>query len=475
MGGVSVAGITMGGEVMGGEVVTGGDPIAGTVIGGESISGEMMGGSSIAGESVSGEMMGGSSIAGESTAGELIPPGDVICTDPVPQYNDFGELNGYTWCARGIIIKTGPANCASPDPVNPCNSDDNCGEGEQCLCGTPTRSISRCVSAECTSGSECELGSCGVASLHSGCDLIESISCFTENDRCRSTEDCDDLTSCFPMNSVDGWRCEEFFCGEGRPLLDDGEARVAPLECSHDWVATLPQIDEVNLCQRDLDRVIEYWRSVTQLEHSSVASFARFTLQMMSVGAPAELLAEIQLAAADEVKHAQSAAVILSALSGVALSPGALSLDDLSLETSRVALIESLILEACVGETLGVAEITEALKRCDREFVRSHLAQVLKDETRHAGLAWGSLRWLIESAPRDEQAHLIRVTQETFRRAANHLGLTARVVQLRVTPDIALNSWGVLSPSQTQAIRIRAYRTVVLPCLRELERRFIAA
>jgi bacterioferritin (cytochrome b1) len=277
------------------------------------------------------------------------------------------------------------------------------------------------------------------------------------------------------MNSTDGWRCEDFFCGEGRPLLDDGEARVAPLECSSDWVPVLPQLDEVGLCQRDLDRVIEYWRSVTQLEHSSVASFARFTLQMMSVGAPAELLAEIQRAAADEVKHAQSAAEILSALSGAPLSPGALSIVDMSLETSRVALIESLILEACVGETLGVAEITEALKRCDQELVRAHLQRVLEDETRHAGLAWSSLRWLIESAPRDEQAHLVCVTQETFRRAANHLGLTAHAVQLRVTPNVALNSWGVLSSSQTQTIRIRAYRAVVLPCLRELERRFIAA
>lgn len=486
LGGTSVSGVIMGGEITGGEVITGGEAIAGgdqvagtgmggSSVAGESVSGEMMGGSSVAGESVSGEMMGGSSVAGESTGGDLMPSNDVICDDPVPQYNDFGELNGYTWCARGIVIKTGPANCASPDPVNPCNSDDDCGEGEQCLCGTPTRSISRCVPAECTSGSECELGSCGVASVDNGCDLIERLSCFTENDMCRSAEDCDEFVSCFPLVIDDGWQCEEFFCGEGRPLLDDGEARVAPLECSNDWVATLPKIDDVDLCQRDLDHVIKYWRSVTQLEHSSVASFARFALQMMSLGAPAELLAEIQLAAADEVKHAQSAAEVLSALSGAPLSPGVLSIVDMSLETSRVALIESLILEACVGETLGVAEITEALRYCNQELVQAHLQQVLEDETRHAGLAWSSLLWLIESAPHDERSHLICVTQEMFRRAADDLGLTAHTVPVHVTPNLALNSWGVLSPSQTQAIRARAYHTVLLPCLRELERRFIAA
>jgi len=201
-----------------------------------------------------------------------------------------------------------------------------------------------------------------------------------------------------------------------------------------------------------------------------VASFARFTLQMMSFGAPAELIREIQLAAADEVKHAQRAAEILSALSGEPISPGAFSLENLTLTTSRAHLVEMLIREACVGETLGVAEITAALKVCTQEEVRVHLAEVLQDETRHAGLAWRSLRWLLESAPRHEQGPLLRLIKKTFRQCSVDMGLTGhQTSHLQVTSEPALNRWGVLSSSQTHLARLTAYQHVLLPCLSVLE------
>ena len=46
-----------------------------------------------------------------------------------------------------------------------------------------------------------------------------------------------------------------------------------------------------------------WWAEIAALEHASVASFARFTLQLLSLGAPPELLADVGQASADEIRR----------------------------------------------------------------------------------------------------------------------------------------------------------------------------
>ena len=133
------------------------------------------------------------------------------------------------------------------------------------------------------------------------------------------------------------------------------------------------------------------WIEVAMLEHSSVASFARFTLQLMNLGAPAELLAETQRAAGDEVSHAQNAFHIASTYLGEQVGPGSLPLDQVLISTDVSEIMNGLIEEACFGETLGVAEVNESISRTVDPYVRAHLTQVSEDETRHAALAWRTL------------------------------------------------------------------------------------
>ena len=53
------------------------------------------------------------------------------------------------------------------------------------------------------------------------------------------------------------------------------------------------------------DAVVKAWTTAARAEHASVASFARFTLQLLHLGAPADLVADAQQAALDEVRHAR--------------------------------------------------------------------------------------------------------------------------------------------------------------------------
>ncbi len=56
-------------------------------------------------------------------------------------------------------------------------------------------------------------------------------------------------------------------------------------------------------------RQARQWTETARLEHASIAAFARFVLQLMALGAPAELVAADVLAtiATDEARHAELA------------------------------------------------------------------------------------------------------------------------------------------------------------------------
>jgi hypothetical protein len=184
---------------------------------------------------------------------------------------------------------------------------------------------------------------------------------------------------------------------------------------------------------------------------------------MMALGAPAELLLEIQQAAADEVRHAQGAVELLSALKGVELSFGALPTATLSLSTSRAELMALLLREACVNETLGVAELGEALARCAEPKITAHLKEVIEDETRHASLAWRSLKWLLEGADELERGALCVLAQELT--MSDHGWASPPLDSLTE----ALNAYGVLSAEQVKRAHQRALREVITPCLIELD------
>jgi hypothetical protein len=64
--------------------------------------------------------------------------------------------------------------------------------------------------------------------------------------------------------------------------------------------ASGPRLEGLTSDQRA--RLAAQWATDGAAEHASIASFARVTLQLMALGAPAGLLADTQRGAADEVR-----------------------------------------------------------------------------------------------------------------------------------------------------------------------------
>ena len=101
----------------------------------------------------------------------------------------------------------------------------------------------------------------------------------------------------------------------GRPFLIEGSARLAPAVHSAGW-------GNADLCEVTCSssvtraRLADEWTRVALMEHASIAAFARFTLQLLALGAPAHLVEGSNAAMIDETNHAKLAFGIASAYAG---------------------------------------------------------------------------------------------------------------------------------------------------------------
>ena len=169
----------------------------------------------------------------------------------------------------------------------------------------------------------------------------------------------------------------------GRPYLVGGvevlakEGDRVESEWRHPHISAVP------------DREDEWFR-IGVAEHASVASFSRATLQLMAHGAPSSLVDETLSAARDEVRHAR----VAFALAG--RSPGALPLgvDTEPLHLPLAELGRRVYAEGCLGETRAVLRAVDLWREAAPGAEKDFWAMVLRDERRHAELAWRTLRWV---------------------------------------------------------------------------------
>jgi hypothetical protein len=297
-----------------------------------------------------------------------------------------------------------------------CATDDDCAEGSFCLApgvlpGTPDWPI--CWAAgECATNSDCgECGECGLGAFDDGCGYAHAVSCRTAGDQCGGDDACaEEFGMCFP-DSMGTWTCQYPGCAIGRPLLVDAVACTAPPRSRTDW-ASIPSSSER---LREDPELAAYWAEVAALEHASVASFARFGAQLLALGAPPELLRASKQAALDEIEHARLAYGLASAYAGRSIGPGQLDLGGVSTTASWREVVASLIQEACVGETLGVAEAMAAAESARVPAVRRVLERIVADELRHARLAWRSLKWLLREADDADRAWAQALLERSIR------------------------------------------------------------
>src|SRR5262249_51445943 len=203
----------------------------------------------------------------------------------------------------------------------------------------------------------------------------------------------------------------------------------------------------------------EGWTRDALLEHASVAAFARFSLELLAVGAPADLVEDAHRAALDEVAHARACFAVAAAYGGVATEPASFPFGGcVEVASSLAEIVARTVVEGCIGETLAAIQAAEQLARAADPAVREVLTAIANDEARHAELAWRTVAWALATG--DDEVHTAGC--DAFAHAAEAL----RWKEDRPQPELLEH--GRLDAPTLRDVLSRGLHEVVLPCARAL-------
>ena len=211
------------------------------------------------------------------------------------------------------------------------------------------------------------------------------------------------------------------------------------------------------------------WLEQAEGEHASVASFARNTLQLLTLGSPSELLVASQQAGIDEINHAKISYDIASANTGLKLAPGPLDVQESLKKLDLMSVIRSIIHEGCVGETLAAVEARVRGHGTDDPYIKKSLLQITEEETNHAQLAWDTIEWIVGKNPELRTFAENVLDDELERKMVKKPAISLPVEELAcVDPNevMSLQKYGFLTQENAEKVRKVGIRDIILPAHR---------
>jgi hypothetical protein len=356
----------------------------------------------------------------------------------------------YPYCEWGLTILGG--RCAEG-----CLTDSDCPTGRICSCSLPS-GLGQCAQAACAIDDDCGDGLRCVARYN---DCTEwpsnalSFSCEVSQDECQVTQDCPGQGMACEPSSDGGYQVcvEAAICG--RPFLVDGQARASDLAPRSDWRDLDRAPELIGLTRQERDVLARHYARMGQMEHASIAAFARFSLQLLSISAPPDLVDACTRAIADETRHARICFTLASHYAGDDLGPGPLAIEGCLGASTIEEILELVITEGCVGETVAALQLAEAAEHAIDPVVQHALLQMSDDERRHAELGFRFVAWVLNERP-DLVEHVERIFCDHLRddrtRAADE------------TSSSRLSAHGLLSESELAAVRFSALQDAIRPC-----------
>ena len=262
----------------------------------------------------------------------------------------------------------------------------------------------------------------------------------------------------------------------GRPFTVDGDSRMAKsIPCdvqdtfyAQSWKENLDLTISDNIT--DNQRIGEHWLQHAEAEHASIASFARHTLQLMSIGAPSVLLAASQQASLDEIKHAKICYGIASAFLDTDFFPGALKVTDSINQLNIKDIIQSLVQEGCIEETLSAMEARFQAMWADIPDMKDSLETIAVEETSHAQLAWNTISWIIGKYPEEKQ-FILETFREAFKAHWGDSSIHTDTTDSNIFPDqcggSSMRRFGLLTNKDKSLIRKAGVKLVIEPVFNE--------
>ncbi len=355
-----------------------------------------------------------------------------------------------------------------------CLTDAECSDSQVCSCGPY---IGECIAADCSVDADCGGSSlCGSYESEPSCGG-NRFGCQTPQDQCAGNADCGGYGFCVREVTYtdDGAAtpieapirtCATTFCVIGRPFLVDGVERLAPGAVRQDWYSgdAVRAAPADGACAASSASIAAGWAEQALMEHASVAAFARFALQLLQLGAPAELVERAAAAMQDEIRHARACFDLARRHSLEDVGPGPLAIDGALERMDAETVVLDALHEGCIGETVAALEAAEALQHCEDPAARAVLQRISVEEGQHAELAWRFVAWMLETRP-----ELVEPVRDAFARALSGARIDrGRGPRTVAAADRHLARHGLLSAPLRAALRDRVLAGVVSPCAEAL-------
>ena len=192
------------------------------------------------------------------------------------------------------------------------------------------------------------------------------------------------------------------------------------------------------------------------MEHASIASFNRFALQLLALGAPSRLVTAALDAARDGSATPRSATASPRG-TRACRTGGKLELPIAPLAVDPVTVALETLRDGCIGESAAAELALEASRNATEPEVAGALASVAADEANHAELAWRTIAWLVAEYGEPVRSALAARAAEL----AGESGAGA-------APEEDPSPHGVLGARRQLACRSAVLREIALPCLEAL-------
>jgi hypothetical protein len=140
-------------------------------------------------------------------------------------------------------------------------------------------------------------------------------------------------------------------------------------------------------------------------EHASIASFAAFTIALMSNQAPPDLIEDSLSAAQDELRHATTSFEMASLLLETMIKPGPFPPSKLEFGHNLTALALGVAREGCIDETLSALALAASVDENNNvddallALLREKTLQIAREEGNHSILAWRTIEWVCSVDP----------------------------------------------------------------------------
>eukprot|EP01084_Bolivina_argentea_P131520 232129_1 len=224
--------------------------------------------------------------------------------------------------------------------------------------------------------------------------------CYTHRYDMDEISSINSTNNCFNGTNFDVRKWSIACCVYGRPYFINSmtlQSNVTYIDCKNYIYYDNEQWKEFISNNAQIDYEMSYkWKQQALSEYASIATFSKFSLELMSIGAPLWFIELSNQASIDEIRHAK----VSFDIANMYLNSEQCMISDVfpshvvNIDADWNRISKDVVIGGCLGETLSAFKM---IKNKYGNIIDEYLYSMAMDEIKHSALAWVTIKWMIDN------------------------------------------------------------------------------